>query len=134
MAVALDWTKLFAAAAAARERAYAPYSKFRVGAAVLMEDGQITSGCNMENASYGLSVCAERHALAAAILKGSQRLAAVAIVADGSEPCPPCGTCRQVMAEFGAPSVPVKFRNVAGDEQSKTLGELLPHAFGPGFL
>lgn len=129
-----NWKKLFSAAAAARKNAYAPYSKFRVGAAVLMEGGKIFAACNMENASYGLSNCAERHALSAAIAQGSRKLLAVAIVADGKEPCPPCGACRQVMAEFGGASVPVKFRTVGGDEESLTLGELLPHAFGPGFL
>lgn len=129
-----DWEKLFAAAGKARQRAYAPYSKFCVGAAALMADGAVFAGCNMENASYGLSVCAERHALAGAIGAGSQKLVAMAVVADGTEPCPPCGVCRQVMAEFGPASTEVRFRNGAGEERSHTLGELLPHAFGPGFL
>jgi cytidine deaminase len=129
-----DWSALFAAATLARGKAYAPYSKFHVGAALLMADGGLFCGCNVENASYGLSMCAERNALGAAILHGSHKLSAVAIVADGKTPCPPCGACRQMMAEFGAPSVPVKLRNLEGAEQSYTLGELLPHAFGPTFL
>jgi cytidine deaminase len=134
MALHVDWSALFAAAERARTQAYAPYSKFRVGAAVLMEDGSIVSGCNVENASYGLGVCAERNALAFAVLQGKRKLQAAAIVADGQEPCPPCGACRQVMFEFGGPSVPVRFRNAQGEERALTLGELLPSAFGPGFL
>ncbi len=128
------WEKLFEAAAAARERAYAPYSKFPVGAAVMAEDGTIASGCNVENASYGLTLCAERNAVGRLLVEGKQRLAAVAIVVDTATPTPPCGMCRQVLMEFGAPDLPVRCRNLAGLEEQRTLGELLPHAFTRDFL
>ena len=121
-------------ASAARERAYAPYSHFRVGAAALTAEGHVVGGCNVENASYGLSVCAERNALARAVYEGRGKLVAMAVVADSPRPTPPCGMCRQVMSEFGPPSVEVRFRNLQGVESVHTLGELLPHAFGPGFL
>src|SRR5690349_2808106 len=116
MSQPIDWDRLFAEATSARERAWAPYSKFKVGAALLFEDGRVLSGCNVENASYGLSMCAERNALGRAAVEGAGRPLAVAIVADSERPCPPCGACRQVIAEFAAPDVPVKSRNLAGAE------------------
>ena len=130
----VPWAELFAAATAARKRAYAPYSRFAVGAAVLCEDGSIIAGCNVENASYGLSVCAERSAIARMVQEGKRRLRAVAIVVDTQRPTPPCGMCRQVMREFGGEEVPVRSRNLRGKEDRRTLGELLPYAFTRAFL
>jgi cytidine deaminase len=131
----IPWDRLFEAAAAARERAYAPYSKFMVGAAALFADGVIYSGCNTENSSYGLTVCAERAAIFRAVVEGQRKLLAMAVVADADLPCPPCGSCRQVMAEFGAADAMVGFRSVAsGQEEKYQLQELLPHAFTKEFL
>jgi len=119
--------KLLAAARAVRLRAHAPYSKFRVGAAVLDERGRVHAGCNVENASYGLTVCAERNAVAAAVAAGAKRIRAVAVVTrDGSSPC---GACRQVLAEFGEPATEVLLASAAGKPITHTLGALLPHAY-----
>ena len=93
-------TKLLAAAQAARDNAYAPYSKFKVGAAVETVDGEIFTGCNIENASYGLTCCAERNAVFAAVCSGVRRFKTLCVVADTDEPVAPCGACRQVLAEF----------------------------------
>jgi cytidine deaminase len=127
------WAKLFEVAEAARLRAYAPYSKFNVGVAVLATDGTLFPGCNVENASYGLAMCAERNAVGRLVVEGKQ-LAAVAIVVDSDVPTPPCGMCRQVMSEMGAPAMEIRSRNLAGDEASWTMAELLPHAFTKAFL
>ena len=129
----VSWQSLFTAAELARQRAHAPYSKFQVGAAILCDDGSISSGCNIENASYGLTVCAERNAVGAMVL-GARKPVAVAIVADSREPTPPCGMCRQVLAEFGGDSLPVVSRTLAGKEARWTMAELLPHAFTRSFL
>jgi cytidine deaminase len=119
--------ELFEAAAAVRLRAHAPYSRFRVGAAVLDERGRLHAGCNVENASYGLTVCAERNAVAAAVAAGAKRIRAVAVVTrDGSSPC---GACRQVLAELGAPTTEVLLASPAGAPETHTLGALLPRAF-----
>ncbi|PTL78475.1 cytidine deaminase [Vitiosangium sp. GDMCC 1.1324] len=134
MSADIPWEQLFEAAKKVRERAYAPYSRFPVGAAVLYADGSVVSGCNVENSSYGLSVCAERGALAAGVAQGRDRPVAVAIVVDTPTPCPPCGMCRQVMLEFAPKELPVRSRNLKGDEARYTLGELLPHAFTRDFL
>lgn len=134
MATDVPWNELFEAAAAAQRRAYAPYSKFPVGAAVLADDGQIYSGCNVENASYGLSVCAERNAIGRAVTEGARAVKAVAIIANAPSPTPPCGTCRQVIAEFASENAPVHYRNPTGEETRSTVGELLPHAFNRDFL
>ncbi|MFO0594004.1 MAG: cytidine deaminase [Myxococcaceae bacterium] len=131
--VHVNWQQLFEAAERARERAYAPYSRFNVGAALWLDDGTIVSGCNVENASYGLTVCAERNAIAASVLQ-QKKPVAVAIVVDSREPTPPCGMCRQVLAEFGPATMPVGSRTVSGKEARWTLGELLPHAFTRSFL
>lgn len=120
--------RLVAAAQAARERAYAPYSRFRVGAAVLA-GGDVFAGCNVENASYGLTVCAERTAVFGAVVAGYRTIEAVAVVSDGPAPVAPCGACRQVLHEFG-PSMTVIMHG--GDRTDvRPLAELLPVAFGP---
>lgn len=134
MSQPLPWDKLLDAAARVREQAYAPYSNFLVGAAALFDDGTIVPGCNVENSSYGLSVCAERNAIGRGVAEGRRKLVAIAVVADSEEPCPPCGTCRQVIREFAAPDVPVRCRNLEGKVVEHTVGELLPHAFTRDFL
>lgn len=122
-----DYTELIKAARTAREAAYAPYSKFAVGAAVLGGNGQIYSGCNIENASYGLTNCAERTAIFKAVSDGQRKFQAIAIIADTKKPCAPCGACRQVIAEFSIPVI--LLANIAGEELLLTLPELLPYAF-----
>jgi len=120
--------QLIEAALAARERAYAPYSKFLVGAAVLAEDGTITSGANVENSSYGLTLCAERVAATAAVAEGARTLTAVAIATTGG--ASPCGACRQVLAEFGGAMdvVLVDVDNLA-NVRTTLLDQLLPEQF-----
>ncbi|QRK04062.1 cytidine deaminase [Archangium violaceum] len=134
MSANIPWEQLFEAAMKVRERAHAPYSRFPVGAAVLYDDGSVVTGCNVENSSYGLSACAERNALAAGVAQGHGRPVAVAIVVDTPTPCPPCGMCRQVMLEFAPKELPVRSRNLRGNEARYSLGELLPHAFTRDFL
>ena len=122
--------QLLAAARAVRGRAHAPYSKYRVGAAVLDERGRLHVGCNVENASYGLTVCAERNAVAAAVAAGARRIRAVAVVSAARPPVTPCGACRQVLAELGDARTPVVIAGaIGGREKRLTLGGLLPHAF-----
>lgn len=120
---------LLAAARAARRRAYAPYSRYRVGAAVLDERGRIHAGCNVENASFGLCVCAERNAVAAAVAAGARRLRAVAIVTGGRSAGMPCGACRQVLLEFADAATPILLAAPTGRPRSRRLGNLLPQAF-----
>ncbi len=124
---------LVRAARAARARAYAPYSRFRVGAAVLA-GGRTFEGANVENASYGLTLCAERTAVAAAVLAGTRRLEAVAVASGTSPPTPPCGMCLQTLAEFAGPDLRVVLAGVRGAAVETTLGELLPRGFSKGFL
>jgi cytidine deaminase len=119
--------QLIKAAAKAREAAYAPYSHFQVGAAALTDNGILYTGCNIENASYGLTVCAERTAIFSAIAAGEKRIAAVAVIADTPEPTAPCGACRQVMAEFGVEDVIMA--NTKGEICKLKLRELLPYSF-----
>lgn len=120
---------LILAAVEARGRAYAPYSKFLVGAALLTSTGEIITGCNVENASYGLTICAERTAVFAAVAKGLTDFEAIAISLEGSGA--PCGACRQVLHEF-APKLPVFMANPSGLEvRETTLDQLLPDSFGP---
>jgi len=116
---------LVEAAWQARQRSYAPYSEFTVGAALLAADGRIFSGCNVENLSYGLTMCAERVAIGAAVAAGVRDFVAMAVVADTGVPISPCGACRQVMAEFGVPKV--LLANRVGLLEF-TLEELLPRA------
>jgi homotetrameric cytidine deaminase len=127
-------TELRAAARQAREHAYAPYSHFTVGAAVETTDGRRFSGANIENASYGLTICAERTAVFAAVLAGAPGIAAVAVTGPDGVTTPPCGACRQVLAEFGAPGVPLTYARADGGWTDTTLGDLLPDAFEPAAL
>jgi cytidine deaminase len=130
---AIDWDALERAATTARERAYAPYSRYRVGAALLGEDDRIYGGANVENASYGLCLCAERSAVAAAVHAGVRRFQAIVIATGGPRAAAPCGTCRQVLAEF-PPSFPVRCVSDRGDRLDTSVADLLPHAFGPSYL
>lgn len=123
---------LIAEATAVRDHAHAPYSGFKVGAAVLAADGRVFTGCNVENASYGLAVCAERNAIGAAIAAGCSKLVAVAVATDTSPPATPCGACRQVMAEFGDFEVVLAGRD--GERRTTTVFSLLPDAFLPETL
>ena len=120
--------QLAAAAVAVQAHAYAPASHFRVGAAVLADDGRVFSGCNVENASYGLTICAERAAVCAAVAAGVRSLRAVAIATQLAEPARPCGACRQVLAEFGRDMVVVLVGS-GGATKRTTLGALLPEPF-----
>jgi cytidine deaminase len=126
-----DQDALLSAAAAIRAKAYAPYSRFTVGAAVLGEDGQIYTGVNVENASYGLTICAERTAVVKAVTAGVQRIRAVAVCTENG--VSPCGACRQVLAEF-ADDIPVWLSDAAGQVRELTLNQLLPYCFGRGDL
>lgn len=124
-----DPQALQAAARAAKERAYAPYSTFRVGAALLASDGTVFQGCNVENASFGLTVCAERVAIQTAVAAGVTSFRAVAIATDKDVPVPPCGACRQVLREF-APDLQVVLEQDP-EPIVVSLAELLPRSFGP---
>jgi len=120
---------LLAAARAAAEHAYAPYSRYGVGAAVRTDDGRVFTGVNVENASYGLTICAERAAVAAAVAAGARRLTAVAIAATRAPLPTPCGACRQVLSEFAPPETPVYVAGAGGTAHRHRLGALLPHGF-----
>ncbi len=125
--------ELLKQAAAARRNAYAPYSNFLVGAALLADDGSISTGCNVENASFGLTICAERNALFRAVAEGKRGFSAIAVVAGSESPATPCGACRQVLAEFARDMI-VILGNPQGEETGQaTLEELLPRRFGPEF-
>jgi cytidine deaminase len=117
------------AALAVRERAYAPYSRFRVGAAIRGASGAVYPGCNVENVAYPEGTCAEAGAIAAMVAAGETAIAEVYVVADSPVPVSPCGGCRQKLAEFGAGDVPVTMGNLDGAETATTLGALLPGAF-----
>ncbi len=122
------------AARAASENAYAPYSNFRVGAAILTRGGAIHAGCNVENASYGLAICAERNATAhmVAASQEDREIKLVAVYSPNASPCFPCGACRQVLHEFGCEEVVVL--DVRGNPRRYPFGEILPHSFGPEVL
>ena len=124
MAMQAEFQSLIDAAIAARLAAYAPYSNFQVGAALLCEDGEVFTGCNVENLSFGLTICAERNAMFAAVAAGRQKFAAIAVAADTEKAISPCGACRQVMCEFG--DFPVFLTNLNGEVVQSTVAELLP--------
>ena len=126
--------ELIAAARAAREQAYAPYSQFAVGAAVLDEQGRIHAGCNVENAAYPQGWCAEASALAAMVMAGGRHAVAVAVCAKAPRPVTPCGGCRQKLREFAADGCPVWIADLQGLVATHTLGALLPQSFGPEHL
>ncbi|MFT8843537.1 MAG: cytidine deaminase [Schleiferilactobacillus harbinensis] len=121
--------ELIKAAQIAREQAYVPYSHFAVGAALLTQTGQIYTGCNIENSSFSLTNCAERTAMFKAISAGERDFANLTVIADTAAPVSPCGACRQVLAEFCAPDMPVILTNLHGAVQHTTVAELLPYAF-----
>lgn len=120
--------KMIQMAQAVRELAYAPYSNFKVGAALLGKSGKIYQGCNIENMSYGLTICAERVAAVKAISEGERNFKKIAIVADTNKPCPPCGMCRQFLYEF-SPDMEIIMANLEGEILKVALKELLPNAF-----
>lgn len=125
--------KLVESARKAREKAYAPFSNFKVGAAVETLEGEIFVGCNVESASYGLTVCAERVAIWKAVSEGKKNFKRVAVVADTEKLTPPCGVCRQIIWEFCG-DVPVTFANLKGKVETAQMKELLPRAFDTKFL
>ncbi|HEX3273792.1 MAG TPA: cytidine deaminase [Gemmatimonadales bacterium] len=120
---------LVEAARAVQQEAYAPYSRFRVGCAIEAEDGRVFIGCNVENASYGLTICAERAAVCAAVASGARRLRRAVVATDADPPAAPCGACRQVLSEFGRDLIVTGVGS--GGTVHWTMAELLPSAFGP---
>jgi cytidine deaminase len=122
---------MFEEAKKAREKAYAPYSKFKVGAALRTKDGKVYHGCNIENAAYSMCNCAERTALFSAYAKGDKEFDLLVVVADTNRPIPPCGACRQVISELCHPDMAVILTNLKGDVEEMTVKELLPGAFSP---
>jgi cytidine deaminase len=123
--------RLFAAASAAMERAYAPYSKFQVGAAILAGNGEIYSGCNVENAAYPVGTCAEAGAIAAMVRDGAQQIREVVVIGRGDHMCTPCGGCRQRIREFAAADTKIHVCGPEGLRRTFTRDELLPASFGP---
>jgi cytidine deaminase len=124
---------LIAEAIKVRENAYAPFSNFKVGSALLTDDESIVIGCNVESASYGLTVCAERVAIWKAISIGKTKIQRIAVVADTEDLTPPCGVCRQIIWEFGG-DIPVIFANLNGKTETIQMRDLLPRAFDTKFL
>src|SRR3990167_23378 len=124
-----DHKKLIEVAMRVRENAYAPYSKFAVGAAVETANGKVFTGCNVENAVFNVGVCAERTAIFKAVSEGGQHIIRIAVVAEGAAPCAPCGVCRQALMEFAHDDVEVIMANTAGKIKVRPLSELLPDAF-----
>ncbi|WP_040228837.1 cytidine deaminase [Bhargavaea cecembensis] len=125
----MDKQQLIEQAGNARQRAYVPYSKFPVGAALLTKDGNVYKGCNIENSGYSMANCAERTAMFKAISEGEREFSALAVVADTPGPVSPCGACRQVLSEFCPADMPVYLTNLKGDLLETTVGQLLPGAF-----
>jgi cytidine deaminase len=125
----VNWEPLLAAANEARSHSHSPYSRFAVGAAVLAGDGSVWSGANVENRSFGVTICAERSAFATAVSAGRREFRAVAIVAPSSPPAPPCGLCRETMTEFCDPEMPILLANPQGERRLTTLGQLFPEPF-----
>jgi cytidine deaminase len=130
--MALD--ALFEAAKAAQARAYVPYSRFKVGSAILADDGRIYAGCNVENAAYPTGTCAEAGSVAAMVLGGGKAIREVLVIGDGPVLCTPCGNCRQRIREFAKPETPVHVAGPEGVRHTFTLEELLPASFGPDNL
>jgi cytidine deaminase len=122
---------LFEAAKGAQSSAYAPYSKFNVGAALRTPSGAIFSGCNVENAAYPQGACAETGAISAMALAGERRIVEILVIGDGDGLCTPCGGCRQRIREFAAPETPIYIAGPEGLRLTTSLAELLPHSFGP---
>lgn len=125
--------ELVEAARQVRERAFAPFSNFKVGAALETESGKILTGCNVENASYGLTMCAERVAIFKAVSEGETNFTRLAVIADTEQLTPPCGACRQIIWEFCG-DIPVTMSNLAGKTETVQMSELLPRAFDMKFL
>ena len=125
---------LFAAAETVRVNAYAPYSRFQVGAAILADDGKIYAGCNVENAAYPVGNCAEPSAIAAMLAGGGKRIKRIYVTGPGTAPVTPCGGCRQRIREFADPDVVIISHGIAGEPLFATLDQLLPHSFGPDHL
>jgi cytidine deaminase len=121
--------ELLAAAARVREHAWAPYSRFKVGAALRSAGGRIHAGCNVENVSYPEGTCAEAGAIAAMVAAGETRIAEILVIADSPAPVPPCGGCRQKIAEFAAPDTPVTLCTTSGLRRTVTVADLLPGSF-----
>jgi cytidine deaminase len=129
-----DFEALFAAASRVQPLAYAPYSNFRVGAAILADDGAIHVGCNVENAAYPVGACAEAGAISAMIAGGGRAIRAILVLGEGEELVTPCGACRQRIREFATPGTPVAIAGPGGIRARFSLGELLPASFGPANL
>jgi cytidine deaminase len=123
----MDFPELIQRARTARDQAYAPYSKFPVGAALLTTSGRVFTGCNVENLSFSLTICAERNAVFAAVSAGERKFTRIAVVADSKTPVTPCGACRQVLAEFGL-QLEICTANLQGETFQATLNQLLPRA------
>lgn len=127
-------TELLKWALDAQKNSYAPYSQKHIGAAVLMDNGKIYNGCNVENASYGGTVCAERIAIFKAISEGAKKIKEVMVVSSEANPWPPCGFCRQVIAEFADVNTKIHLTNPQGHSRTLNFGDLFPEAFGPAHL
>ena len=132
--MAVTDAELFAAAEAVRAKAYAPYSRFSVGAAILADDGKIYVGCNIENAAYPVGNCAEPSAIAAMIAGGAKRIKRIYVTGPGSSPVTPCGGCRQRIREFADQDVVVISHGIDGAPLVQTIAQLLPYSFGPEYL
>jgi cytidine deaminase len=127
-------TELLKWALDGQKNSYAPYSGKHIGAAVLMDNGKIYSGCNVENASYGGTICAERTAIVKAVSDGAKKIKEVLVVSSEQNPWPPCGFCRQVIAEFASPETMIHLANPQGQSRSVKFVDLFPEAFGPAHL
>lgn len=125
----MNWESLLEVAVAARRHSHSPYSGFAVGAAVESDDGTQFGGANVENRSFGVTLCAERSAFAAAVSAGHRRFRAVAVITEASPPAPPCGLCRETMTEFCDPEMPILLANPRGERRLTTLGALFPEPF-----
>lgn len=129
-----DFDNMFHLAKEVLQYAYQPYSHFSVGACIRTSDGHYFTGCNVENASYGLTTCAEAAAIAMMVAAGKRHISEILVVADSDRICAPCGACRQRIREFSLPSTRIHFCNIEGDSKTLNIAELLPEAFGPDNL